>query len=127
MFVKVESNGLTEYNGLIKVFFGMYFDINDVEYSKYAVIRGATTIVNPFKVQIIYVNSELTETEIMDIGEAFLILAYSDLNGISSQKLPDTFLDSLDVLEIKREKCLEKIAELELSHDLRRDIPTEAV
>ena len=70
---------------------------------------------------------ELTETEIMDIGEAFLILAYSDLNGISSQKLPDTFLDSLDVLEIKREKCLEKIAELELSHDLRRDIPTEAV
>lgn len=68
MFVKIEPTGICERKGLVQIRFCMYLEPGDYGYDVHHN--------NPFHNHFIYVEADTPDTEIMDIGQAFLEEAY---------------------------------------------------
>lgn len=95
MFVKVEPTGCCERKGLVQVRFSMYLDKGDYDFERYHVqvperepteeeladpkrLEEIPKVwrVNPFHNHFVFVEPDIADEEIMDIGRAFLEEAY---------------------------------------------------
>ncbi len=81
MFVRVEPTGCCERKGLVQIRFCMYLDKGDYGYEKHyvQVLNSLPKVwqLNPFHNHFIYVEPEITDKEIMEMGEKFLKWAYA--------------------------------------------------
>ena len=77
MRVEVEPTGCTERKGLVQIRFAMYLEPGDYGYDVHHVQVKGEWQTNPFHNHFIYVEPELPDKDIMDIGEAFLHEAYT--------------------------------------------------
>lgn len=77
MYVKVEPSGCCERNGMVQVRLCFYLEPGDYGYEKHYVEIDGKWQTNPFHNHFIYVEPNTTDTEIIDIGEAFLQEAYT--------------------------------------------------
>ena len=95
MRVEIEPSGCTERKGLVQVRFAMYLDPGDYGYDVHhvqvperpltqeelddpalAVLVPLEWQTNPFHNHLVYVEPDTPDSEVMDIGEAFLYEAY---------------------------------------------------
>ncbi len=91
-YVKIEPSGCCERKGMVQVRFSMYLELGDYGYDKHhvqipiGIKEGMSDSEidelpkswqdNPFHNYFIYVEPDTSESEIMDIAEAFLHEAY---------------------------------------------------
>jgi hypothetical protein len=149
-YVKIEPSGCgVSKKGMVEIRFAMYLEpqdygydmhhilinvvsddenmknakkMNDTEYAKWTAALPKEWVDNPFHNHFIQVPPELSDGEIMDIGEAFLHEAY--IEWATEGKIILSNRDLLFDKEIKHDELavLERVKQVKMSRSMRKMI-----
>lgn len=131
MFVKIENTGCCEKNQMLQVRFNTYLDSTDYGYDKtraevyerelteaemkdekLANLVPKIWQTNPFHNHFVYLDPSLTDTEILNLGEALLKEAYGKWSMNSKIDLRNKPLIPAEKNDIKLIACKNRLIEL---------------